>query len=79
MSDRRPNDRESDKPATLHRAMREAIGRGLKARYQVPREVPHAFLVLLMQINEKRRKEKPVKHRRTAANSPSRLRSLARV
>jgi hypothetical protein len=61
MQDRRPADRESDEPATLDGAMRDAIGEGLKARYQVSRQVPHALLVLLMQINDKRRKERPAK------------------
>jgi hypothetical protein len=70
MSDRRPKDRESEEPATLHGAMREAIGQGLKARYQISREIPHALLVLLMQMSEKRRRVK---------SAPFRLRSSANV
>jgi hypothetical protein len=74
MSDRRPKDRESDEVATLHGAMREAIGQGLQARYRISREIPHALLVLLMQMNEKRRKAKPA-----AASAAFRLRSSAHV
>jgi len=74
MSDRRPKDRQSHEPATLDGAMREAIGQGLKARYEISREIPHALLVLLMQMNEKRRK---VKH--AAAGVPFRLRSSVRA
>jgi hypothetical protein len=59
MLDRRPTNPESAAPATLHGAIREAIGEGLKARYHISREIPHALLVLLMQINEKRRKHRP--------------------
>jgi len=42
-------------PATLHRVMREAIGRQLKVQYEVPKTVPHELLVLLLQINEQQR------------------------
>ena len=63
----------------MHGAMREAIGEGLKARYQISREIPHALLVLLMQINEKRRKDKSAKIQTPAVRAPFRSRSSAHV
>ena len=40
----------------LFRAMQETIARSLKADYEVPSEIPHQLLVLLMQINERKRR-----------------------
>jgi hypothetical protein len=37
--------------AAAHRAARTAIGQELKARYEVPREMPHEMLTLLMRLN----------------------------
>ena len=54
-----PTDQEpapSNEPATLYRVMREAIGIGLQKLYQPENEVPHQLLVLLMQMNEDRRR-----------------------
>jgi hypothetical protein len=36
--------------------MREAIGAGLQKLYEPENEVPHHLLVLLMQVNEDRRR-----------------------
>jgi len=43
-------------PATLYSVMREAIGAGLQKLYEPENEVPHHLLVLLMQVNEDRRR-----------------------
>ena len=45
-----------DEPATLHGVIREAIGRGIRSRYQAEREIPHHLLTLLMQMNEDQRR-----------------------
>lgn len=46
----------SDGPATLHRVMQEAIGFGLRKRYEPDHEIPHELLVLIMQMNENSRR-----------------------
>jgi len=43
-------------PATLHKVMREAIGFGLRRRYEPDQEIPHEQLVLIMQMNENGRR-----------------------
>ena len=45
----------SDQPATLDRVMRRAISGGLRESYEVEREIPHALLVILMQMNQQKR------------------------
>jgi hypothetical protein len=45
-----------NEPATLYGVMQEAIGAGLRKLYEPENEVPHHLLVLLMQINEDRRR-----------------------
>ena len=35
----------------VHRAVRTAIGQELKARYEVPRDLPHDMIALLMHLN----------------------------
>ena len=49
-------ERAPNEPATLYRVMREAIGAGLQTFYEPENEVPHHLFVLLMQINEDRRR-----------------------
>lgn len=49
-------ERAPHEPATLSSVMREAIGAGLQKLYEPENEVPHSMLVLLMQINEDRRR-----------------------
>lgn len=49
-------ERAPNEPATLYSVMREAIGAGLQKLYEPENEVPHSMLVLLMQINEDRRR-----------------------
>jgi len=49
-------ERAPNEPATLYRVMQEAIGAGLKKLYEPEHEVPHHLFVLLMQINEDRRR-----------------------
>ena len=49
-------ERALNEPATLYSVMREAIGAGLQKLYEPENEVPHHLLVLLMQVNEDRRR-----------------------
>jgi hypothetical protein len=35
----------------VHRALRTTIGQGLKACYEVPRDLPHEISILLMRLN----------------------------
>ena len=49
-------ERPPNEPATLYSVMREAIGAGLQRLYEPENEVPHHLLVLLMQVNEDRRR-----------------------
>jgi hypothetical protein len=49
-------ERAPSEPATLYRVMQEAIGAGLQKLYEPEHEVPHHLFVLLMQINEDRRR-----------------------
>jgi hypothetical protein len=46
----------SDKVLRL-RAIQTQIGRELRARYQLPQELPHRILTLLMQINAPQERE----------------------
>lgn len=55
MSSREREVLSSNETATLFQATQETIARSLKADYDVPREIPHQLLVLLMQINERKR------------------------
>jgi hypothetical protein len=57
MSVRTPKALDSDEHATLYRVMQSTIAQGLQASYQVPKELPHQLLVLLMQINERKRRK----------------------
>jgi hypothetical protein len=43
-------------PATLHKVMQDAIGFGLRKRYEPDQEIPHELLVLIMQMNENGRR-----------------------
>ena len=36
--------------AAAHRAVRTTIGQKLKARYEIPRDLPHEMLTLLMHL-----------------------------
>src|SRR5690242_21822492 len=49
-------ERAPSEPATLYRVMQEAIGAGLQKLYEPEHEVPHHLFVLMMQINEDRRR-----------------------
>lgn len=44
-----------DGPVTLHTVLKDAIGHGLRSRYQPDKEIPHDLLVLLMQMKENER------------------------
>jgi hypothetical protein len=48
---------DAEAPATLHGVMQAALTQGLRERFRPVREVPHDLLVLLMQINEDRRRK----------------------
>ena len=43
--------------AVARRAVRTMIGQELRARYEVPRDLPHEMLTLLMQLNEREEEE----------------------
>jgi hypothetical protein len=59
---------DAEPPATLHGVMQAALAQGLRERFRPIRDVPHDMLVLLMQINEdRRRKTKAVKRPRASA------------
>jgi hypothetical protein len=45
-------------PITLHSVLKDAIGFGLRSRYQPEKEIPHDLLVLLMQMKENDRRAK---------------------
>jgi hypothetical protein len=54
----RPSEKpDAEAPATLHGVMQAALAQGLRERFRPVREVPHDLLVLLMQINEDRRRK----------------------
>jgi hypothetical protein len=57
MSGRATND-EPYEPATLFRVMQEAIGRELKQRFEPPEKMSHQLLVLMMQMNDRARRER---------------------
>jgi hypothetical protein len=57
MSGRAIND-EPYEPATLFRVMQEAIGRELKERFEPPQKMSHQLLVLMMQMNDRARRER---------------------
>jgi hypothetical protein len=50
-----------DGPVTLHAVLKDAIGYGLRSRYQPEKEIPHDLLVLLMQMQENDRRAKAAK------------------
>jgi len=39
--------------AVARRAVRTMIGQELRARYEVPQDLPHGLLTILMQLNER--------------------------
>jgi hypothetical protein len=50
----RSNDKSDRLPytkAAAHRAVRTTIGQELKARYEVPRDLPHEMITLLTRLN----------------------------
>ena len=49
---------EFEGPTTLQAVMRDSVGFGLRERYKPGQEVPHGFLVLLMQMKEESRAER---------------------
>jgi hypothetical protein len=48
----------ADGPVTLYAVLKDAIGHGLRSRYQAENEIPHDLLVLLMQMKENERRAK---------------------
>jgi hypothetical protein len=56
MSGRAAND-EPHEPATLFRVMQTAIAEGLRERYPPPRKMSHQLFVLMMQMNDRARRE----------------------
>jgi len=57
MSGRGPND-EPNEPATLFRVMRTAIAEGLQEHYAPPQKMSHQLFVLMMQMNDRARRER---------------------
>jgi hypothetical protein len=45
-------------PATLFRVMQAAIGEGLKERFEPPQKMSHQLFVLMMQMNDRARRER---------------------
>lgn len=45
-----------ERPVTLHAVMQESVGMGLRSRYKPEHEIPHGLLVLLMQMDENKRR-----------------------
>jgi hypothetical protein len=43
--------------ALARRAVRTMIGQELRARYQIPQNLPHEMLTLLIQLNEREQEE----------------------
>jgi len=43
--------------AVARRAVRAMVGQELRARYQIPKGLPHEMLTLLIQLNEREQKE----------------------
>lgn len=57
MSGRAPID-EPNAPATLFRVMQDAIADGLRERYDPPQKMSHQLFVLMMQMNDRARRER---------------------
>ncbi len=49
-----------ERPMTLHAIMQESVGMGLRSRYKPEQEIPHGLLVLLMQMDENKRRAEQV-------------------
>lgn len=64
-------------PATLHGVMRAALEQGLRQQFRPVRGVPHDLLVLLMQINEDRRRSAKSAKTAKAAKVAKRSRQMA--
>jgi hypothetical protein len=47
--------------AVTCRAVRTMIGQELRARYEVPQDVPHEMLTLVVQLNEREQKDRPLR------------------
>ena len=46
--------------AVARRAVRTMIGQELRARYEVPQDLPHEMLTLVVQLNEREQKDRPL-------------------
>jgi hypothetical protein len=44
-------------PVTLHAVLSNAVGENLRYCYRVDEEIPHSLLVILMQMNEEKRRK----------------------
>ena len=47
--------------AVARRAVRTMIGQELRARYEVPQDLPHEMLTLVVQLNERKQKDRPLR------------------
>ena len=47
--------------AVARRAVRTMIGQELRARYEVPQDLPHEMLTLVVQLNEREQKDRPLR------------------
>jgi hypothetical protein len=56
-------------PATLFRVMQTAIGEGLREHYEAPRKMSHQLFVLMMQMNDRARRERAQAEQATRAKT----------
>ena len=47
--------------AVARRAVRAMIGQELRARYEFPQDLPHEMLTLVVQLNEREQKDRPLR------------------
>jgi hypothetical protein len=47
--------------AVARRAVRAMIGQELRVRYEVPQDLSHEMLTLLIQLNEREQKDRPLR------------------
>lgn len=58
-------------PVTLYRVMKDAIGKELRSRCKPEDELPHALLVLVMQMNDDRYRQQAVAGTQDASSHAS--------
>jgi hypothetical protein len=61
-NDPKPSRRTHFKSDAGDRAVRAMFGQSLRQLHEVPREMPHNLLVILMQLDESRQNDPPADH-----------------